>query len=323
MKLDISPAQMHLQDTHLNSQGMESLRAMGREGDPEALREVARQFEAMFVQQMLKNMRSANEVFGKDNFLNSSETEFHQQMFALQLSLALTAGRGLGLADALYQHVLQAYGHHLNAPQPTAQADAADVLQRGAPLHRDWAGSGSAGRPVVAGGKTSMADSPQEFVTALHPYAQQAAAELNVNAGVLLAQAALETGWGRHVIHTGDGRSSHNLFNIKADQRWDGERVNVNTLEYRDGLPQQERADFRRYDSYAQSFSDYVAFLQNNPRYQHALEVGGDSVAYAEELQKAGYATDPEYATKIKSLLNTEAIRLALDTEAPEPGNEG
>src|SRR5690625_7145913 len=114
MKLDISPAQMHLQDTHLNSQGMESLRAMGREGDPEALREVARQFEAMFVQQMLKNMRSANEVFGKDNFLNSSETEFHQQMFDQQLSLELTAGRGLGLADALYQHMLQAYGHHLN-----------------------------------------------------------------------------------------------------------------------------------------------------------------------------------------------------------------
>lgn len=323
MKLDISPAQMHLQDTHLNSQGMESLRAMGREGDPEALREVARQFEAMFVQQMLKNMRSANEVFGKDNFLNSSETDFHQQMFDQQLSLELTAGRGLGLADALYQHMLQAYGHHLNAPQTNAQADAADVLQRSAPFQSDWVGPSSAVRPVVAGGKTSMADSPQEFVTALQPYAQQAAAELNVNADVLLAQAALETGWGRHVIHTGDGRSSHNLFNIKADQRWDGERVNVNTLEYRDGLPQQERADFRRYDSYAQSFSDYVAFLQNNPRYQHALEVGGDSVAYAEELQKAGYATDPEYATKIKSLLNTEAIRVALDTEAPEPGNEG
>src|SRR5690625_5555375 len=85
-----------------------------------------------------------------------------------------------------------------------------------------------------------MADSPQEFVTALQPYAQQAAAELNVNADVLLAQAALETGWGRHVIHTGDGRSSHNLFNIKADQRWDGERVNVNTLEYRDGLRSEE-----------------------------------------------------------------------------------
>src|SRR5690625_1010196 len=182
MKLDISPAQMHLQDTHLNSQGMESLRAMGREGDPEALREVARQFEAMFVQQMLKNMRSANEVFGKDNFLNSSETEFHQQMFDQQLSLELTAGRGLGLADALYQHMLQAYGHHLNAPQTNAQADAADVLPRSAPFQSDWVGPSSAVRPVVAGGKTSMAGSPQECVTALQPDAQQAPGEPNLSA---------------------------------------------------------------------------------------------------------------------------------------------
>ena len=322
MKLDSSHAQMHLRDTHLNNQGMESLRAMGRDGDPEALREVARQFESMFVHQMLKNMRSANEVFGKDNFLNSNETQFHQQMFDQQLSLELTAGRGLGLADALYQHMLQAYGHHLNTPED-AQANVAELLQRSAPFQNDWVGSGSAVGPAAVGGKMSMADSPEAFITALQPYAQQAAAELNVNADVLLAQAALETGWGRHVIHTGDGRSSHNLFNIKADQRWDGERVNVTTLEYRDGLAQQERAGFRRYDSYAQSFTDYIDFLKNNPRYQRALEAGSDSVAYAEELQKAGYATDPEYASKIKSLLNTEAIRLALDTDAPEPSNEG
>lgn len=319
MKLDSSHAQMHLRDTHLNNQGMESLRAMGRDGDPEALREVARQFESMFVHQMLKNMRSANEVFGKDSFLNSNETEFHQQMFDQQLSLELTAGRGLGLADALYQHMLQAYGHHLNTPDaqaPDARISAAELPQRSKPFQSDWVG------PGAVGGKTRMADSPQDFVTALQPYAQQAATKLNVNADVLLAQAALETGWGRHVIHTGDGRSSHNLFNIKADQHWDGDRVNVTTLEYRDGLAEQERADFRRYDSYAQSFADYIDFLQNNPRYQRALEVGDDSVAYAEELQKAGYATDPEYATKIKRLLNSDAIRLALDADAQEANND-
>jgi peptidoglycan hydrolase FlgJ len=297
--MDTSQAQLHLRDTHLNNQGMESLRAMGRDRDPEALREVARQFESMFVHQMLKNMRSANEVFGQDSFLNSSETQFHQEMFDQQLSLELTAGRGLGLADALYQHMLQAYGHHLEVPANTPSTLAST------PFQNDWVGA------PATGGKTRMAESPQEFVTALMPYAQEAAAELNVNADVLLAQAALETGWGRHVIHTGDGQSSHNLFNIKADRRWGGDSVNVSTLEYRDGLAQQERADFRRYQSYAESFSDYIEFLQNNPRYQRALEVGHDSVAYAEELQKAGYATDPEYANKIKRLLNSEVIRMA------------
>ena len=237
-------------------------------------------------------------------------------MFDQQLSLELTAGRGMGLADALYQHMLRSYGHHLNTPDADSQANAAELLQRSAPFQSDWVG------PAATGGKTRMADSPEEFVTTLQPYAEQAAAELNVNADALLAQAALETGWGRHVIHTGDGNSSHNLFNIKADQRWGGDRVNVNTLEYRDGLAQQERADFRHYDSYAQSFSDYVDFLKNNPRYQRALEAGSDSAAYADELQKAGYATDPEYASKIKRLLNSEAISLAFDADAQELNDE-
>ncbi|MDQ2077342.1 flagellar assembly peptidoglycan hydrolase FlgJ [Marinimicrobium sp. ABcell2] len=311
--IDNSQAVQHLRDTHLNGQGMESIRAMGRDRDPEALREVARQFESMFIHQMLKNMRAANEVFGQDNFLNSSETQFHQEMFDQQLSLEMTAGRGLGLADALYQQMLQAYGHHLDAPESESQAQA----PAGNPFQRDWVGPAAA-----TGGKTRMAKSPEEFVTALKPYAEEAAAALNVNADVLLAQAALETGWGRHVIHTGDGQSSHNLFNIKADRRWDGDSVNVSTLEYRDGLAAPERADFRRYESYAESFADYIVFLQNNPRYQRALEMGGDSAAYAEELQKAGYATDPEYANKIKRLLNSDAIRMASDASADDLNNE-
>lgn len=300
--IDNSHAAMQVQDSHLNAQGLDSLKSMGRDGDPEALRQVAKKFESLFVQQMLKNMRSANEVFGEDSFLNSSETKFHQQMLDQQLSLELTSGRGMGLADMLFQQMQQSYGEHLS-PDKSVSAE------RGAAT--DWVGA------PATGGKTQvndrMAESPEDFIAALKPHAEKTAAELNVGPDVLLAQAALETGWGRHVIHNREGDNSHNLFNIKADQRWQGERINVATLEYREGMAQQERADFRQYEDYAQSFSDYAEFLQNNPRYQQALQSGGDSAHFADELQRAGYATDPEYAEKIKRLLNSDPVRAALD----------
>ena len=124
----------------------------------------------------------------------------------------------------------------------------------------------------------------------------------------LLAQAALETGWGKAVIRKPDGSSSFNLFNIKADHRWQGGQVGKLTLEYRDGVAVKEQASFRAYDSYAHSFEDYTDFLQRQPRYREALEAGIDSSAFVERLQKAGYATDPEYAGKIKRIVNSELM---------------
>jgi flagellar protein FlgJ len=124
-----------------------------------------------------------------------------------------------------------------------------------------------------------------------------------VPAEALLAQAALESGWGRHVMQDGEGRSSHNLFGIKADRRWSGERVSVDTLEYRDNVAIKTRADFRAYSSFADSFADYADFIGANQRYRPALEVGADSEAYLRGLQQAGYATDPAYADKIVAIL--------------------
>ncbi len=126
---------------------------------------------------------------------------------------------------------------------------------------------------------------------------------------MLIAQVALETGWGKHVIHDQKGNNSFNLFNLKANTGWEGGKVNIATLEYRDGIAASEKADFRKYNDYSESFSDYVKLMKNNPRYQDALEAGNNSSAYAEALQSAGYATDPLYAKKIKSLLNSDAIR--------------
>lgn len=143
----------------------------------------------------------------------------------------------------------------------------------------------------------------------IKPHAEKAAAELQINPDVLIAQVALETGWGKHVIHDQKGNNSFNLFNIKANTGWEGGKVNIATLEYRDGIAASEKADFRKYNDYSESFSDYVKLMKNNPRYLDALEAGKNSSAYAEALQSAGYATDPLYAKKIKSLLNSDAIR--------------
>ena len=121
---------------------------------------------------------------------------------------------------------------------------------------------------------------------------------------MLVAQSALETGWGRKVVQAVDGRSSFNLFGIKAGGGWNGESAAVNTLEYRDGIAALERASFRVYDSLRDSFDDYVDFLTSNPRYQQALEKVADARDFLRELQDAGYATDPDYADKIINIMD-------------------
>lgn len=150
--------------------------------------------------------------------------------------------------------------------------------------------------------------SPEQFVESLLPLAQSVASELGVDPKVLLAQAALETGWGRYLVRDQQGASSHNLFNIKADSRWEGARAQVGTVEFRDGVAQREQAAFRVYDSYEASFRDYADFLRNSPRYQGALEQAADPYRYLSGLQAAGYATDPEYANKISRIFDGDVL---------------
>jgi len=161
-----------------------------------------------------------------------------------------------------------------------------------------------------------MFDSPETFVQQVLPLAEKAAKALGVDPRVLVAQAALETGWGKSIIRDGDGQSSNNLFNIKADGRWNGDSVSVGTIEYRNGLPQPEKASFRAYASLEESLQDYVSFLQDNPRYEKALEQAGNPVAYLQALQRAGYATDPNYADKIDSIFRGNTLaELASKTQ--------
>ena len=147
-------------------------------------------------------------------------------------------------------------------------------------------------------------ESPTDFVRQLWPHAREAARELGVAPEVLIAQAALETGWGRRMIQRADGGNSFNLFGIKADSSWQGDRAQVATIEYVGGVAERQRASFRAYSGLGESFSDYVQFLRSNPRYRQALEQVQDSESFVRGLQDAGYATDPNYADKILRILD-------------------
>ncbi len=140
------------------------------------------------------------------------------------------------------------------------------------------------------------------FVATMLPMAEQAARRIGVDPRYLVAQAALETGWGKSVMRNSDGSSSHNLFGIKATGSWQGEQARAITSEFRDGQFVKETAAFRSYDSYQDSFHDLVTLLQSNARYQGALDAADNPEQFARELQKAGYATDPGYAKKIISI---------------------
>ena len=166
---------------------------------------------------------------------------------------------------------------------------------------------------AVKEGVTGKAD-PGEFVRTLLPHAERAAQQLGVAPEVLLAQAANETGWGRAVPRHADGSSGYNLFGIKADAHWQGARISTPTVEFENGIAVRKPQAFRAYDSYAASFADYVNFLRSNPRYQDVLSKAGDAQAYAQGLQQAGYATDPEYANKLQSIMASPALQQALDT---------
>lgn len=254
---------------------------------------------------MLKSMRDASLGGG---LMDSKQSEFYRDMYDKQIAVDMAQKQGIGLADVLKRQlgggISAQYSdlspeEYLGMPitaRPVNGADAATVARR------------SVDTPAAFDG------SPEAFVDALWPVAEQAAAKINLPPEALLAQAALETGWGRHVMQHGTGDSSHNLFGIKADSRWQGDKVMVSTLEYRDGVALNTRANFRAYESFEHSFSDYVDFVQRNPRYQQALAQTNDPKAYFSALQEAGYATDPAYAQKIQRILDSESMQRAAQS---------
>ena len=291
----------------MDIQGLASLRSQARLAPGAAISEVAGQFESLFVQMMLKSMRDATVDGG---LFDSSQLDTYQQMFDQQISLELSQQGGIGLAEIL---VTQLGGGAQTEPvidevggvQPLVSLERPPLrVQRDVPgLIPPAAERQSVVRAVSATGQDGLATSPEEFIQAVWDDAVVAAGELGLDPAVLVAQSALETGWGKKVIQAADGSSSFNLFGIKVGNGWRGDSSIVNTMEFRDGLAALEKAAFRVYDSLSTAFKDYVSFLKNNPRYQGALEKVSDSKAFLTELQQAGYATDPKYAEKILGIL--------------------
>ena len=316
--------------------GLNALKAQAKTDRQAALEEVARQFESLFLSQMLKSMRSANEVLSEGNYLNSNESGFYQDMFDSQLSLSMSRGSGLGLSEALVRQLsrqipgmdqegnalagarrtLADYDRSIPAlspqlPERVEEVKALSQTRDSRPAEAETAVRSVA--PVPAEAMPERFESPEQFVRTLLPLAEEAAAESGIDPRLMVAQAALETGWGRHMIRGNDGTHSFNLFGIKADSRWQGESVNIATTEFREGVAMSERWNFRQYPDYRESFRDYVAFLQDNPRYRDVWEVADQPGVFAERLQQAGYATDPAYGRKIRSIMAGEPFEAALD----------
>ncbi|ROH87763.1 flagellar assembly peptidoglycan hydrolase FlgJ [Stagnimonas aquatica] len=278
-------------------------KAAGNGRDPETLRAVARQFEALLMQQVLKSARAAG--LG-DDLGSGPGADTYKDLFDQQMAQQLSAGRGLGIADQLVRQLSGQQGKAASPPPSSALPGIAPspASGGGSGWGRSLAAADAASvcnasdAPRPRGEETPAAD-PDQFVRQVWPQAEAAARELGLPTEVVVGHAALETGWGRHQP-AGD---SHNLFGIKADASWRGAKASSETREVRAGVEQTERADFRRYDSPADSIADYVRFLRGNPRYAQALAHGGDAAQFAQGLQKAGYATDPRYASKLLGVI--------------------
>lgn len=303
---------------------MAELRLGAQKNDPQATRETAQQFEALFIQLMLKSMRDAGI---KGELFDSSQMDRYMELYDRQIALDMARNGGIGLADVMVEQ-MQPAGQ---GPAPLPEGGFAvpprvDIRPTPsfAPAPDESTATEPAASPVSAPAETaapapgfqSPAAEPgpsrgpvfegrEEFIRSMLPLARRAAARLGVPAEAIVAQSALETGWGRHVMQRPDGSPAWAMFGIKAGSDWSGDSVSVTTLEIRDGEAVRERARFRAYASPEAAINDYVDFLTSRPRYAEVLQAGSDPAAFAASLQRAGYATDPHYASKIERLVDT------------------
>ncbi|HEX3845011.1 MAG TPA: flagellar assembly peptidoglycan hydrolase FlgJ [Steroidobacteraceae bacterium] len=299
--------------------GLSALKQAAANGNPQALREAARQFESLFTSMMLKSMQEAN---FKDPVFGSDQGDLYQEMYDDQVAAEMSKGKGLGLADMLVQQLRRgglagtSSSGTLNVSSIPASAQPRTAGPAGLPPGKANGTASTSNATTGANTSASAADacpsSAQQaaFAHSLWPDAQQAAKQLGVNPVTLLAQAALETNWGRSVPQGAGGATSNNLFGIKASSTWSGPAVSNSTLEYSGGSASTLKAQFRSYGSASQCFQDYVDLLKSNPRYEAALGTGSDVQAFGSALQQGGYATDPAYASKLTAVAGTLAHAL-------------
>ncbi|MEW6989331.1 flagellar assembly peptidoglycan hydrolase FlgJ [Colwelliaceae bacterium 6441] len=304
----------------LDINGLNSIRQQSNADDKAskkaALETAAKQFEAIFMQMLMKSMRKAQEVLESDSPFNSESTKFYRDMHDQQMSLELSNNGSLGLSELI---VRQLGGDSENfTPQSQFKANvfqgadksqltdkSNDLLQPQRRQFPDYVSKANVDTSSNTAIDHSDFKQPQDFISALTEPAKLVEKKLNIPFEVVIAQAALETGWGQKVIKTEQGNSSNNLFNIKADSRWSGDKTHKETLEYQQGAMVKKREPFRVYQNIGESINDYINFLSKSERYQDALKQTGNVEQFLHNLQGAGYATDPNYANKIMGTLRT------------------
>ncbi len=295
-------------NTYTDLNGLAALKNAPR--SPEAIRAVSQQVEALFLQMMLKSMREASDASGE---LTSNETSMYQDMFDKQVALTLSKHQDLGIAR-LFERQL---GSQASPGSPAAGSPAMSAPPgSGAVASKPGPAPPRAdadGRAAAPGTSAVTAQHAAQFVEQVLPTIQRAARILGINPLGLLAQAALETGWGQRMPRTADGRPSLNLFGVKAGEEWSGARAVAETLEFNGGLATQRRTAFRAYGSIEQSVSDFANLLANSPRYREAMAAGSNVQAYIDGIARSGYATDPAYGIKLNEILNGSTLRAALN----------
>jgi peptidoglycan hydrolase FlgJ len=266
---------------------LQDLRSRAASDPKGAIREAAKAFETLFMQEVLKSMRAATLSTG---MLDNEGTKLGKDLLDQQLSTQMSGLPG-GLSEAITRQLMRQLGVSDNELPGTIS-----------PARRSGFGAVPSASTDAAASKPATA---ADFVRQHAMSAQAASQATGLPASFMISQAALETGWGRREILHADGRTSHNLFGIKAGASWKGPVAEVTTTEYIDGKAQKVTARFRAYSSYAESFADYARLMKTSPRYASVIAQGGTAEGFAQNLQRAGYATDPAYAQKLAQVINT------------------
>ena len=280
-------------------EGLDKLHAQAVKDPQAAKKAVAQQFESILVQMMMRSMRDANKSFASDLFSND-EMDFYQDMYDKQISLVISQ-HGTGLAAAIEKNI------DATTPPPPPKPIASLPAKPSAAVATPIA------EPIIDAPQTkplpNTFPSQQSFIKELMPAAKIAASVLGVTPELLLAQAALETDWGKKILTGDKNTSSHNLFNIKAGALWKDKTLPVETLEEKNGLLVKDKANFKIYDSYKASFLDYVKLLKENNRYADTLKTATDPQQFVQALQKGGFATDSHYGDKILQIYSSQNFK--------------
>lgn len=277
------------------------LKAKAANNQQQTLNVAARQFEAIFVQNLMKSMRQANHFLSEDSPLKSKQTEQFEEMLDQQRALELSSqGKGIGLAEVMINQLDNRNMKLKYQQQKLSGNNLPDSILK--QLSENFFN------------RDAMMFTPKDFVKSILPAAKLFAQQLGVDPKLLVAQAIHETGWGKSINTTEQGGSSYNLFNIKGGSQYNKNQSYITTTEYIEGKPVKVKEPFRDYASFEESFQDYVSLIKHNERYHEALSRSADPEQYMAALQQAGYATDPNYAAKVLAIYNGSTLSQAVDS---------